>query len=115
MPGFNQKGPMNEGAMTGRGRGRCTTPNQSIGGTQNTAGNSQGFGQGFGQGLGQGGGRGMGRGRGQGNWAPEVSTGAAQFSQQVQPTEDETLKLKVQQLESELAAIKSQMKQVDNQ
>ena len=108
MPGFNQKGPMNEGAMTGRGLGRCNTTNQNVGGTPNTAGNGQGFGRG--QGLGQG--FGQGRGRGQRNWSGEVAT---QASQQVQPAEDEALKLRVHQLESELAAIKSQMKQVDNQ
>lgn len=27
MPGFNGRGPMGEGSMTGRGRGRCANKN----------------------------------------------------------------------------------------
>ena len=114
MPGLNQKGPMNEGAMTGRGLGRCTNPNVNTFGAQDTAGNGQGIGRGQG-GLGQGCGRGIGRGRGQRNWSAAVPAAATQMSQQVQPAEDEALKLRVHQLESELEAIKNQMTQVDNQ
>lgn len=61
MPGFNQKGPMGQGAMSGRRMGKCTNfgakvkPEQ----TENTSemqSNSM-----FGRGLGRGMGRGMGR------------------------------------------------------
>jgi len=73
MPGLNQKGPMGEGAMTGRQMGKCTnfgakaknaeqrnvvpeSENQ-----QNTAAFNESAGMGFGRGR-----RGMGRGIGRG-------------------------------------------------
>ena len=51
MPGMNQRGPMNQGPMTGRGQGVCTG---------NAMANGAGFG-GRGRGCGMGRGQGMGR------------------------------------------------------
>jgi hypothetical protein len=69
MPGFNQKGPMGQGPMTGRRMGRCTNygaaakndiKNESENQTQRQPGDFPG--RGFGPGRGRGGkGRGMGR------------------------------------------------------
>jgi len=75
MPGFNQKGPMGQGPMTGRRMGRCTDFGESLKGQISTKAevetkdsglvNQAGFpgrGLGFGRGRGRGGtGRGMGR------------------------------------------------------
>ena len=88
MPGLNQRGPMNEGPMTGGGRGLCTgsqkldsqktepktseigLANRGIGSGRGLGrGNGSGCGRGQGQGRGQGCGRGLGRGR---NFASET-------------------------------------------
>lgn len=82
MPGFNQKGPMGQGPMTGRKMGRCTNfganlKDQSIPENEtpdvtnpdNLMGRGMGMGRGLGMGRGRGGaglgrggaGRGMGR------------------------------------------------------
>jgi len=52
MPGFNQRGPLNEGPMTGRGLGRCAVPSQDAGGTQDATWNTQGYGRGGGRAMG---------------------------------------------------------------
>ena len=97
MPGFNQNGPMNEGPMTGRGRGKCTgavDPGQGFSGR----GNAMGMGR-------QNGRRGYqasGRGRGYGQWttpAPVMSS-----------VNKDTLQNSVDMLEAELAALKKQLK-----
>ena len=86
MPGFDQKGPSGNGAMTGRQMGKCTNYsksekpvenneiNQSIPNQENFTrgrGNGRGFGagrgRGFGAGANTGAGRGQGRGMGRGN------------------------------------------------
>lgn len=99
MPGLNQRGPMNDGPMTGRGRGLCTG-NVAAG---------QGFvgGYGMGRGLrrgcrdfGSGGGRGMGRG---GNYGPWAGTSPAVSNQTI-------LQNRANMLEAELAEIKNQLK-----
>ena len=67
MPGFNQKGPMGDGPMTGRRMGRCT--NFGANETKQTENPSNSENDPFfdrGQGRGRGGGRGMGRGKGMG-------------------------------------------------
>lgn len=107
MPGFNQKGPMNEGSMTGRGLGRCAASPRNVGDTQDMAGVGSGYGRGQG--------RAMGRGRCQRIWPGEGMARDAQVSQQLQPAGDEALKLRVRQLENELEALRHQMKRVDNQ
>ena len=75
MPNFNQRGPMDEGAMTGRKMGKCTNfgagrSNQTTQEKENivhpTDDNSQNQDQGQGRGLGRGKGRGMGNGQGNG-------------------------------------------------
>ena len=70
MPGFNQRGPMGDGPMTGRRMGRCTSYGaQEVHNRENLSDNTpeQVYGRGLGRGprAGMGmGGRGMGRGRG---------------------------------------------------
>jgi len=69
MPGFNQKGPLGQGSMTGRRMGRCTNyganikiqiPDESE--TRNNPATENFEGRGFGFGRGRGGaGRGLGR------------------------------------------------------
>ena len=96
MPGFNQRGPMNEGPMTGRGRGVCTgavNPDQGFATT--------GYGMGMGRGRGGRGYQAMG-GRGYGRWntpAPAPDSAAI-----------DPLQVKVDALETELAALKQQIK-----
>jgi len=72
MPGFDRKGPLGEGPMTGRAMGRCTNKGEIPAGSadqtsfqgQNASQNNQiGLGQRFGRGLGRMG-RGLGRGLG---------------------------------------------------
>jgi hypothetical protein len=95
MPGFNQRGPMNEGPMTGLGRGRCTgavDPGQGFAGR----GNAMGMGRQYGR-------RGYqasGRGRGYVQWAAPATDSI----------DKKTLQNSVDMLESELAAIKNQLK-----
>ena len=99
MPGFNQRGPMNEGPMTGRGRGNCTEafdPAQRFAGRSNTMGMGR-----------QGGRRGCqapGRGRGAGLWA-----GSAPVTTTVNQN---ALQNSVDKLEAELAALKDQLKNI---
>ena len=75
MPNFNQRGPMDEGAKTGRKMGKCTNFGagrsiQKIQEKENivhpTDDNSQDQDQGQGRGLGRGKGRSMGNGQGNG-------------------------------------------------
>ncbi len=88
MPGFNQRGPMNEGPMTGRGQGICTG-NQPM---------NQGFGMGMGRRRGQ-------RGRQAPGWGPRFGQG---FTAPVVDTQN-TLKNRKEMLEAELAAIERQI------
>lgn len=107
MPGFNQRGPLHEGAMTGRGLGRCAASIQDVGGVPDTTWNGPGYGCG--------GGREMGRGRcRRSRWGVDT-TGDDRVTRPLQPARQETLGFRVHQLESELEAIKNQLKQVDNQ
>ena len=66
MPGFNGRGPLNEGPLTGRRRGHCTE--------NNTSDFETGYGAGFGRGAGGHGGRwprgGYGFGNGHAHRAP---------------------------------------------
>mgnify|MGYP003588717853 CR=1 FL=1 len=64
MPGFNQRGPMGDGTMTGRRMGRCTNfgtnaENQSE--SQSNSSSNQNLNRGIGCSCGVG--KGMGRGR----------------------------------------------------
>jgi hypothetical protein len=107
MPGFNQRGPMNEGPMTGRGLGRCAAPSQGASGTSDASWNAPGYGCG--------GGRAMGRGRCRRTWQGVDPLGDTKVSRLLQPDRNEALTLKVRRLESELDAIKNQLKQLENQ
>ena len=110
MPGFNQKGPMNEGPMTGRGMGQCSGAyTQDTGTSANMAWNAPGFG--YGQG------RGMGRGR-RGCQAPRRGMGRGaqmQMAPQAPPPTKASLAARAQQLEAELEAIKKELKQMDTE
>ncbi len=105
MPGFNQRGPLNEGPMTGRSLGRCAAQTQDVGGALDTTWNGPGYGRR--------GGREMGRGRCRRTWWGVDPAGDTRVSRQVQPVGEEAMGLKVRQLESELEAIKNQLQQVD--
>ncbi len=95
MPGFNQRGPMNQGPMTGRGRGVCT--------------GSVDQGQVFGNSMGMGRGRGYGR---RGCQAPGWGKGYGQWNMPAPAPANltqETLQNRAAMLEAELAAIKEQL------
>lgn len=100
MPGFNQRGPENQGPMTGGRRGVCT-------GTANTG---QGFGNGMGYGRGNGrrcGGKGF-RGQGMGGGMnPPVDPRPAQTAPAKQALQE-----RADLLKAELAAIQKELKDV---
>jgi Family of unknown function (DUF5320) len=102
MPGFNQRGPMNEGPMTGRRRGTCTgTPaDTGQGFADNT--NARGYGGGMGRRMGRRGCQTPGRGMGYGQWnAPAPMPDSAN---------QDTLQNRVNTLEAELSALKDQLR-----
>lgn len=97
MPGFNQRGPMNEGPMTGGGRGICTG-SVSRGGWAG-AGGFQGYGPGMGRRQGR-----------RGCWGGGRGFGMAGGQQPAYPVSDrESLKTRARFLEDELAAIKEEL------
>ncbi len=98
MPGLNQRGPMNEGPMTGRGRGVCTG-NAAARGVVGSYGMGRGLRRGC-QTAGWGGGRGMGRG---GNYGPWAGPAPVVSNQTI-------LQNRANMLEAELAEIKNQLK-----
>ena len=66
MPGFNQKGPMGQGSMSGRKMGKCTNFGTNVKqqtSVDNVTSPETKAGRGFGAGNGMGQGRGMGMGR----------------------------------------------------
>ncbi|RKZ94294.1 MAG: hypothetical protein DRQ43_07030 [Gammaproteobacteria bacterium] len=95
MPGFNQRGPMNEGPMTGRGQGDCARGFDT--GPRNSAFTPMGNGKG--RRMGRRGGQGPGGGQGYGRMGMDTSA----------PASEETLKLRVQTLETELDAIRNEL------
>ena len=101
MPGFNQRGPMNEGAMTGRGLGRCAAPGRDVGRTSDTRGNEPGYGRSRG--------RAMGRGRCRRTWWDVDADGD---SRRLQPPGEDMVK-KVYQLERELSALKNDLEKMN--
>ncbi|MCD4675159.1 MAG: DUF5320 domain-containing protein [Desulfobacula sp.] len=95
MPGFNQRGPMNEGPMTGRGQGVC---GRGAGiGAQGSTFDTMGYGRGRGNGRRGGQGPGWGRDYGQ---MDTVSP---------PPATKESLTRRAQTLEQELDAIKNEL------
>jgi hypothetical protein len=100
MPGFNQRGPMNEGPMTGRRRGDCVRGVDTD--PQSSAFTPMGYGKG--RGNGRRGGQGPGGGRGYSRMGTDSSVS----------TSEETLKLRVQTLETELDAIRSELTKFSN-
>ncbi|MCK5541484.1 MAG: DUF5320 domain-containing protein [Desulfobacterales bacterium] len=97
MPGFNQRGPMNNGPMTGGGRGSCTgniTPGQGFAGGGYT----------MGRGLGRRGRQNSGWRSGQGNgWAGPAPTVSTQV----------ILQNRADMLEAELTEIKNQLNKLN--
>ncbi|MBU1194526.1 MAG: DUF5320 domain-containing protein [Proteobacteria bacterium] len=101
MPGFNQRGPANQGPMTGRGRGVCTG-NSNL--DQGFSAGGYPMGRGAGRrgcmGSGRRNGQGIGWGQNAGRWAtgsaPAVSTRTA-------------LQNRADMLEAQLAEIKNQL------
>lgn len=100
MPGFNQRGPMNEGSMTGRKKGTCT--GEAIDSQRFAKSAARGYGDRMGRGPGrkrcQASGREMGYGRG-----PAPVTAPDSVNQ-------DTLQNRVNMLEAELSAIKNQLR-----
>ncbi|MEE4365025.1 MAG: DUF5320 domain-containing protein [Desulfotignum sp.] len=92
MPGFNRRGPENQGPMTGRGRGLCTGAADPV----------QGFGTGYGPGFG----RGRGRRWCQGGFGPR---GPMRPWQAAPDTGNNDLEARAKWLETELAAVKQQL------
>lgn len=104
MPGFNQRGPMNEGPMTGRQRGTCTGGAVDTG--QGVGGYGGGYGGGMGRGMGRRGGQAPGRGMG-GRWnAPAPMPGSGNQDTSV----NQDMQNKINMLEAELSAIKDQLR-----
>ncbi len=100
MPGFNQRGPRNEGPMTGWGRGICTGNGDPGYGSAGRRGRGMGMGircRGGRGGYG-GGGRGMGFGASQAGYAPAGNVDIK-----------EDLRARADMLEAELSAIKNQL------
>ena len=100
MPGFNQRGPMNEGPMTGRRMGDCVRGVDT--GSRNSA--FVPMGNGRGRGMGKRAGQGPGGGQRYGRMGMDTS---------IPPSED-TLKLRVQTLETELNAIRNELTKLSN-
>ncbi len=102
MPRFNQRGPMNEGPMTGRKRGACTGAGIDTGQGFADSTNTRGYDGGMGRRMGRRGCQTTGRGMGGGQWnAPAPMPGS----------EDQTaLQNRVNMLEAELSAIKDQLR-----
>lgn len=94
MPGFNQRGPMNEGPMTGRKTGTCT--GEAIDSGQEFVA------RGYGGGMGRRGCQAPGRGMGYGRWTPPAQTPDS--------ANQDTLQNRINILEAELIAIKNQLR-----
>lgn len=93
MPGFNRRGPENQGSMTGRGRGLCTGAADSV----------QGFATWYGPGFG----RGRGRRWRQGGLGSKRSMGPSQTAPDAR--NDNDLEARAKWLEAELAAVKQRL------
>lgn len=98
MPGFNGRGPMGQGPMTGGGRGRCSGYARADQGQGMAWGNPQADGQGRGRGMGPcGGGRARGRGRGMGYGQAAIGPTAQDLQ-----AEAEDLRRRLAQVEARL-------------
>ena len=91
MPGFNRRGPDNQGPMTGRGRGLCTGAADPV----------QGFGTGYAPGFG----RGRGRRWCQGGFGARGPVRPWQTA----PDAGNDLQARAKWLEGELEAVKQQL------
>ena len=109
MPGFDQRGPMNQGPMTGGGRGICTGAGMQGAGMQGAGmqgAGMQGAGAGMARGFGQGRGRRCARGYGRGagyRWDPPA------LQPQADADPSELLSRRASYLEQELAAVKKEL------
>lgn len=107
MPGFNQRGPMNEGSMTGRQRGTCTGAAVDTGQGFADRTNARGYGGGMGRGMGRRGCQAPGRGMGGGKWNSPASTPG---SMDQDTLVNQNMQNRVNMLEAELSAIKDQLR-----
>ncbi|MFO7883227.1 MAG: DUF5320 domain-containing protein [Desulfobacteraceae bacterium] len=97
MPGFNQRGPMNQGPMTGRGMGVCTG-NRTAGITENSVPLEFGMRRGMGRQAG------FGRGRRVSPWNMPPARPTDTPARPIDTKDD--LEQRAQALESELKAVK---------
>ena len=97
MANRNGMGPMNQGALTGRGLGNCAT------------GNNMGIGAGFG--MAQGSRRGLGRGIGN----RRANLGARGFFQASPLSDEEALKQYKDELKQELASVEEELTNNNNE
>ena len=108
MPGFDQRGPMNEGPMTGRQAGRCSV-NMNYENTASVSNSSFGIRPGLGRGrralVGRRGFQGV-------RWGWGMVQRSNASSDCISASED-TLNRRAQQLRSELEAIKNELRQID--
>ncbi len=98
MPGFNQRGPMNDGPMTGARRGQCA---DQVGPVQRFSGRTAGYCRGAGRRNVRGGCQGYGR-------RMDFYDGFGQQPVQQAFTKD-SLKNRAEFLEAELAAVKKEL------
>ena len=115
MPGFDGKGPMGEGSMTGGARGFCIQPytngKRGSGNSNFAVGYGRGGGRGFGRGRCVGRGRGFGQGYGRGNWR---EVGDTPYSPAMtQKDEIEVLKDESESLKQELENIQKRIKDLE--
>lgn len=113
MPGFDRRGPLGQGLMTGRGLGLCSGYARPVGfrGPGRAWRNGwYGRGRGFGFGRGRGFGRGYGRG-----YYPAYPAGYPDYEPEPTPHEEEKmLKDYVAELEEELSAVKKRLQEIEN-
>lgn len=106
MPGFDQRGPMNEGPMTGRKMGRCAARStQDAGGTPEREWGVPGYGRGRSMA--------MGRGRCQRTWRDMDTAGDPQVSRLSQSAGQDAVAQRVNMLEMELEALKNELEKMN--
>lgn len=109
MPGFNQRGPMNEGPGTGRQAGRCTSKNKENGEvapfTEWSFGGGAGLGKACGASLER---RGCHRYR----WGRRLMQ-RPDRSSDFQPAFEDSLVQKVKQLRSDLETLENELQKID--
>jgi len=111
MPGFDRRGPLGQGPMTGRGLGLCSGYSRPFGLRGPGLAWKHGW---YGRGRGFGFGRGLGFGRGYGRgYYPAYPVDYPAY--EPAPREEEKmLKDYVSELEEELSAVKKRLQEIEN-